>query len=99
MMSHDSLAPLFGTVSRLLVQAEHGPELAERTEAVKQLKAIKADLKLGLREAEAGQQAGMKFAVEIAARRAMLAALAQELAKIEAAEFVRTPSLRRAVTA
>ncbi len=86
----ESISALFGDLARLLTQAEHAPQAAERADAMKQLKAIHAELDAKLKEAEAGLHGGSRSKVEVAALRAAATTLASELWLIAAAEKMRT---------
>src|SRR5262245_3129168 len=81
-------------ISRLLMQADHCPDPAERAAAFEQLRAIRRQLEADLRDAEAGLHAGINRTIEVVALRSALTVLAKELTILEGAELLRTPVQR-----
>jgi hypothetical protein len=88
-MTFDAINAMLGNVSRLLTQAEHSADAAERTAALKQLKAIQAALEKDLQEAEQDKTANANRRVEAAALRAAHTTLVNELRVIELTEKLR----------
>ena len=66
-------------VSRLLVTAEHSPSADDREAALKQLTEIHTELKVRLKEAEAGNTPATRRVVEIASLRSAVSTLGREL--------------------
>jgi hypothetical protein len=85
-----SAVPL-SEISRLLVLVDHSPDPAERAAAFDKLRAIRRQLEVDLRDAEAGVIAGINRTIEVVALRSALTVLTKELTVLEGAELLRTP--------
>jgi hypothetical protein len=91
LMSVETSSVPLSDISRLLVQADHSPDSAERAAALQQLNDIRRTLEGNLRDVEAGLQAGINRTVEAVALRSALTVLSRELTLLEGAELLRTP--------
>ncbi len=80
------ISEYLANVSTLLVRAQRGNDPAGRADAVKQLAEIKDQVSAAVKVLEAEMRMGVNRKVELAAARAAVATLTQELTAIAADE-------------